>query len=111
MEMSYHCKVSRQDRVQHIINDIGLGQVVREKYTRTRGQIARNQAGRYVCITDTGITIIKSEDKLKVITMYVTTFSELVMVFGGQRNIPSYLRKRVDRNQSFYTENGKTIWK
>lgn len=111
MEMTYHCQVERQDRVRHIINDIGLGQVVREKYTRTQSQIERGQAGRYVCVTDTGITIIKSEDKLKVITMYVTTYRELVAVFGGQKNIPSYLRKRVDRNQSYYTENGKTIWR
>ena len=111
MEMTYHCQVERQDRVRHIINDIGLGQVVREKYTRTQGQIERGQAGRYVCVTDTGITIIKSEDKLKVITMYVTTYRELVAIFGGQKNIPSYLRKRVDRNQSYYTENGKTIWR
>ena len=111
MEMSYHCRVERQDRVQHIINEIGLGQVVREKYQRFPEQISRGQAGRYICVTDTGITIVKSEDKLKVITMYVTTYRELVAVYGGAKNIPSYLHKRVDRNQSFYTMNGKTIWK
>lgn len=109
--MTYHCRVERSNRVDHIVKEIGLGQIVREKYTRTQAQIMRGEAGRYVCITDTGITIIKSEDKQKIVTMYVTTFRELVAVFGGQKNIPSYLRKRVDRNQTFYTESGKTIWK
>jgi len=106
--MTKHCSHWRAERVQHIINDIGLGQVVREKYVR---DVAAGTAGKYVCITDTGITIIKDEAKAKIITMYVTTFRELVTVYGGQKKIPPYLRKRVDRNQSKYTEGGKTIWK
>ena len=110
MEMTYHCAIQRRARVDNIIQNIGLGQVVREKYTHTPQQIYMGQTGRWVCITDTGITLIKSEDKLKIITMYVTTYKELLMVFGGQKNIPSYLRKRVDRNQSAYIENGKTVW-
>ena len=111
MEMSYHCRIQRVNRVQHIINDIGLGQVVREKYQHTPEQIARGEAGQYICITDTGITIIKTEDKQKVITMYVTTYKELLKVYGGQKSIPSYLHKRVDRNQIKYIKEGKTIWK
>lgn len=101
MEMSYHCQVQRVNRVQHIINEIGIGQVVKEKYLH----------GCYTCITDTGITIIKSEDKLKIITMYVTTYRELLSVFGSQKSIPTYLHKKVDRNQSHYIQKGKTIWK
>ena len=100
MEMSYHCRVERKDRVQHIIDTIGLGQVVKEQFARER----------YICITDTGVTIIKSADKTKVITMYVTTYRELVSVYGGQKKIPPYLKKKVDRNQTFYTKEGKTIW-
>ena len=69
MEMTYHVAVQRANRVQHIVEEIGIGQVIREQY-RGRGL---GQAGCYVCITDTGITIVKSEDKLNVITMYVTT--------------------------------------
>ena len=98
--MTYHCKVERRNRVNHIINKIGIGQVVKESFNH----------GKYTCITDTGVTLIKTEKKDKIITMYVTTYKELVAVFGGQKKIPSYLRKKVDRNQSFFTENGKTIW-
>lgn len=108
MEMTYHVQVERAERVKHIVEDIGIGQVVKEKYI---GYGIGGQAGRYLCITDTGITIIKTEDKLKVITMYVTTQRELVSVYGGQKKVPTFLRKKVDHNQSKYTQNGKTIWR
>lgn len=108
MEMTYHVQVERADRVKHIIEDIGLGQIVKEKYV---GYGIGGQAGRYICITDTGITIIKTEDKLKIITMYVTTQRELISIYGGQKKVPVFLRKKVDHNQSKYTQNGKTIWR
>lgn len=100
MKESYHVQVERANRVQHIINEIGMGQVVREKFINNC----------YTCITDTGITLIKSADKLTLITMYVSTYKELLMVYGGPKKIPPYLRKRVDHNQSKYTKAGKTIW-
>lgn len=108
MEMTYHVQVERAERVKHIVEDIGIGQIIKEKYI---GYGIGGQAGRYICITDTGITIIKTEDKLKVITMYVTTQRELVSVYGGQKKVPTFLRKKVDHNQSKYTQNGKTIWR
>lgn len=111
MDMTYHCRVQRKKRVEEIINRIGLGQVVREKYTHTLEQIAAKEPGTYTQITDTGITLIVTEDKQHIITMYVTTYRELVAIYGGTKNIPTYLHKRVDRNQSHFTKNGKTIWK
>lgn len=101
MEMTYHVSVQRANRVRHIISEIGMGQIVKEKYIN----------GCYTCITDTGITIIKSADKLKMITMYVTTYRELLTVYNGTKKIPPYLRKRVDHNQSLFTQAGKTIWR
>lgn len=106
-QMTYHVAVQRADRVKHIIDDIGIGQIVKEKYVRYN----IGEAGKYICLTDTGITIIKDETKSKIITMYVTTQRELVAVFGGTKRIPSYLREKVDYNQSKYTERGKTIWR
>jgi hypothetical protein len=106
-QMSYHVAVQRADRVKHIIEDIGIGQVVKEKYVR----FSLEQAGRWVCITDTGITIVKDEQREKIITMYVTTQRELVSVFGGTKKVPTFLKKKVDHNQSKFTERGKTIWK
>ena len=100
MEMTYHCRVERATRVQRIVEEIGMGQIVKEKFIHNC----------YTCITDTGITIIKTADKLKVVTIYVTTFRELVTIYEGTKKIPPYLKKRVDRNQTRYTEDGKTIW-
>lgn len=107
MEMTYHVAVQRADRVKHIIEEIGMGQIIKEKYIHYH----IGQAGCYLCLTDTGITIVKSEDKLKIITMYVTTQKELVAIYGGTKKIPPFLRKKVDHNQSKYTQAGKTIWK
>ena len=107
MNMTYHCEVHRAERVKHIIEEIGVGQVIKEKYVRYN----IGKAGRYICLTDTGITIIKSEDKQKIITMYVTTQKELVAVFGGTKKVPVFLKKKVAHNESKYTERGKTIWK
>ena len=98
--MTYHCEVERAERVHHIAAEIGIGQVVKEKFSNDR----------YTCITDTGITIIKSADKLKIITMYVTTYRELVVVYNGEKKIPPYLKKKVNHNQSKFTSQGKTIW-
>lgn len=108
MEMTYHVAVQRAERVQHIINEIGLGQIIKEKYV---GYGIGAQAGRYICVTDTGVTIIKDEAKLKVITMYVTTQRELLFVYGGAKKVPVFLKKKVDHNQSKYTQYGKTIWR
>jgi len=106
MEMTYHVQYQRAERMKHIIEEIGIGQVVREKYMQ-----AGTSAGKYICITDTGITLVKSEDKTKLVTMYVTTQRELVMVFGGTKKIPSFLKKKVDHNQSKFVKDGKTIWR
>lgn len=106
-QMSYHVSVQRADRVQHIIDEIGIGQIIKEKYVRYN----IGEAGRWVCLTDTGITIIKDEQKAVIITMYVTTQRELVAVFGGPKRIPAFLKKKVDHNQSKFTDRGKTIWK
>lgn len=100
MTYTYHCQYERANRVQHIIAEIGIGQIIKKSY----------YSGRYVCITDTGVTLIKTADELTVITMYVTTYRELVRVYGGEKKIPSYLKKKVNYNQSRYTSNGKTIW-
>lgn len=107
MEMTYHVQVERAERVKHIVEEVGIGQVIKEKYIG----YGIGQAGRYICVTDTGVTIIKDEAKLKIITMYITTQRELVFIYGGTKKVPSFLKKKVDHNQSKYTQHGKTIWR
>ena len=99
MEMTYHAKVERIDRRMMIEQRIGIGNVIRESY--------HNHA--YNCITDTGIVIIKDEKKEKIITMYVATRRNLMAIYGGLKKVPPYLIRKVDHNQSLFTNNGKTI--
>lgn len=106
--MTYHVAVERKNRVENMIEKIGLGQIIKERYC---GYGIGPKAGRYICVTDTGITIIKDETRASIITMYVTTQRELQFVYGGAKKIPPFLRKKVDHNQSLFTKDGKTIWK
>jgi len=105
VKMTYHAEVTRANRIEHISTEIGMGQIIKEKYVQNFGQ-----AGKYICLTDTGVTIIKDESKLRIITIYVTTQHELVMVYGGTKKIPAFLKKKVDHNQSKFIKEGKTIW-
>lgn len=111
MELSYHCKVERANRVNQIVEKIGVGQIVKEQYRRGTDRVEAGAEGSWICITDTGITIVKNENKTKIVTMYVTTYRELVAVYGGTKHIPKYLHKKVDQNQSWFTKNGKTVWR
>lgn len=111
MTMSYHCQYERANRIQHIIKEIGIGKIVAEQHRRTSYEVqSKGYYGKYVCVTDTGVTIVKSEDKTKVITMYVTTTRELIAVFGGVSKIPTELWDKVGKNQEKYIRNGKTVW-
>lgn len=105
-KMTYHCQYERSDRVQHIIKEIGIGQVVKERY-----QVRYPHGDScYHCITDTGVTLIKTEDRSKIITIYVTSYRELVTAYNGTKKIPPYLKKKVQHNEQLYIKNGKTIW-
>lgn len=110
-ELTKHVKFGRNQRLRKIIEEVGLGQIVKKVYYRSSDKIMSGQAGVYLCITDTGITIVKDEKEEKIITLYVTTVKELVRAYNGKKGIPTYLTKRVDRNQSKFIKNGKTIWR
>ena len=110
-DLTYHAQVQRADRVQQIIANIGVGQIVKEVYVQSWDKAVTGGKGVYICITDTGITIIKDELKQKIITMYVTTYRELVKCYNGEKRIPAYLRKKVNQNQSRFTNHGKTVWR
>ena len=105
--MTSHCATDRFNRVQNIINQIGLGQIVME-----RKELSSNPKFpfKYLCVTNTGITVIRSEDKTKIITIYVTTIKELIRVYNGRENVPMELWAKVAYNERRYIRNGKTIW-
>ena len=104
--MTKHCEYWRRERVEHIKHEIGLGQIVKENFVRWPNK----PYGNYICITDTGVTIVKDEDHETIVTIYVTTMKELIAVYNGMKKIPPYLRKKVQNNEAKYIRNGKTIW-
>lgn len=105
--MTSHCANDRYNRIQNIITLIGLGNIVQE---RTEVSSNRNFARKVLCVTDTGVTIVKSENKMKIITIYVTTTRELIRVYNGRMNIPENVWEKVQYNERRYIRNGKTIW-
>lgn len=107
-QLTRHASIDRANRIEQIQNNIGLGQIIKEKYCRSWDKVDAGKNGVYVCITDTGITIVKDELKQKIITIYVTTYRELLVVYQSTNKIPTWLRKKVDKNQSHYIKNGKT---
>ena len=105
--MTSHCAYDRYERIQNIINYIGLGNIVQE---RIEVSTNRNFARKVLCVTDTGVTIVKSEDKMRIITIYVTTTRELIRVYNGRMNVPESMWMKVQYNEQRYIRNGKTIW-
>ena len=105
--MTSHCANDRFQRIQNIIKYIGLGNIVKERIETSSNT---RYAKKILCVTDTGVTVVKSEDKMKVITIYVTTINELIRVYDGRRNIPEQIWSKVQYNQTRYIRNGRTIW-
>ena len=103
--MTSHCANDRIARVQAIITNIGLGQIVAE-----RKELSSNPRFpfKYVSITDTGVTVVRSVDKTRIITMYVTTVRELIRVYDGRANVPDKMMHIVIQNERKYIRNGKT---
>lgn len=104
--MTKHCEIYRKNRMDRIAQEIGIGQIIKERYVKW----PEKSYGNFICVTDTGVTIVKDEDHIKIVTMYVTTYKELVAVYQGANRIPQFLRKKVLKNQEKYIKNGKTIW-
>lgn len=99
MELTYHAKIQRADRIRMIEQKIGFGTVIKEVYHN----------GCFQCLTNTGIILVKDDNRELLITAFVATQRELVMMYGGTKKIPPYLRKKVDHNQSLFTMDGKTV--
>lgn len=100
MEMTYHCGVERAYRVQKIVEQIGMGQIIKKRFVRNC----------YSCVTDTGVVIVKTADEMKIVTIYVATVRDLYFIFDSVKKVPSYLVRKVNHNQTLFTRNGKTIW-
>lgn len=94
-ECTYHLSDDRLDRVVFIATKIGYGNVIQEKvYLNTeRGNYWRQ-------ITDTGVLIVRSEDKKTIITMWLANINQATEIYNGRR-LPQYLYNRIMKNRQY----------
>lgn len=93
--MSYHLMDDRAKRTEFIIDNIGFGEVVKEKFymDEKNGKYWRQ-------LTDTGILIVLNEEHKIIVTMWIATMKQATDIFDGRR-LPNYLYKKVMKNQQY----------
>ena len=94
--LSHHLTADRLERMTTIATTIGFGKVIEEFEDDIYGEPT------WHCLTDTGVLLVKSADKTKIITMYVATVDRLYAYYRKKRNqktIPQYLVQIVKNNE------------
>lgn len=90
LNMTYHAKVERFDRLAILVEKIGVGEIVLEKPDDRYPNTIR-------CITTTGLVLVKSTSTGKLITGYMATIDQLHAIFAGT-HIPNSIFFRVKMN-------------
>ena len=94
-----HASVERYDRLEYIVDTIGLGdKIVLEALIPNEQKIVRK-----VQITDTGVLIVKPQDAEIVITAWIASIDQVVLVSrkSGLRKVPESLYRKVRNNQKY----------
>lgn len=86
--LSAHLINERMDRLEHIANTIGFGDIKYKKYYSARNCIQ--------AITDTGVLCILDEAGTTIITMYPLTITKAKAIF--KEHIPDSLYKTLRKN-------------
>ena len=88
INLSEHAIKDRVERLALIGSTIGFGEIIKVKI----------KMGKYgevkMCLTDTGVTIIKDIMNDKIITAYVCKLKELFYLYDGER-VPKQVYKTV----------------
>jgi len=86
MKMTHHTKVERKDRVDYILDTVGLGEPMVDSFVEERNHWER--------LTTTGVLIVLDPSKKIVVTLYVPTVSKAVAVYCSGTH-----RSRVPENK------------
>jgi hypothetical protein len=87
-----HITEARLERVMWIIENIGYGNVIAERdWVDTNGTNCIRQ------LTDTGVIIVLSADRSKVVTMFVATVLQIKAMYHGR--IANWLYKVAIKNE------------
>ena len=91
IEFSNHCIEERNERVYEIASTIGFGEIM--QYFPGAHEVK--------AITDTGVLLVMTPNKKKIITLYVVTMAQAEKIFKGE--VPAQLKKVLRR----YEKKGK----
>lgn len=91
IEFSNHCIEERSERIYEIASTIGFGEIM--QYFPGAHEVK--------AITDTGVLLIMTPNKKKIITLYVVTMAQAKKIFKGE--VPAQLKKTLRR----YEKKGK----
>lgn len=103
--MTYHARYDRADRINAIIDTIGIGEIM---------LIVPKNEYREICLTDTGVAIVRTITDKKIITAYVASLQLARTLYEKKFNInklPKTLFDVVLRNQKYadLVNNGMVI--
>ena len=98
VELTYHARVERIDRLTALLVNLELGEIILEAPDE------RNE-GSIRCLTSTGIVLVKSMYTGAIITGYMATMDQLHAMYYSinQREIPRDILRRVKRNATHYS--------
>ena len=87
-----HLTEDRMERVVFIATTVGFGEIIEEFY------VEDNHGKHFECVTSTGVIIVKSLDKLTIVTMYVARHNQIKRLYK-EREIPNGLKVVIKRNE------------
>lgn len=96
MKLTYHAQYERAERIALLEETLGFTKVVFE--------VAHKQAR--VCVTSSGIAVVKKLHEEVLITAYAISIDELYALchIAGKKQVPPKLYKRVVKNMERHSE-------
>ena len=96
MKLTYHAQYERADRMARLEETLG--------FTNTAFEVVHRQAR--ICVTSSGIAVVKRLEEEVLITAYAITIDELYALchIECKKQIPPKLYKRVVKNMERHSE-------
>lgn len=98
VQMTYHAKEERLDRLAECVTVLGMGKiVVQAKDSRYPGTIRQ--------LTATGIVLVFDEKSNRLVTGYMATVAQMHMIYRQAKveKIPSKLYQRIHKNNNKFS--------
>ena len=96
--MTIHAYMDRMDRIEYIIDNIGLGKPICDTY------VVRDDLPAHMTLTTTGIMIVRNLDD-KIITVYIASMGQAKGVWeakhGKDKKMPAPLRSKIRDNERY----------